>query len=164
MRRAASAATRIFSALPRVQPWIPAFAGMTIKANNDGGRRDLLKDTLLKMAASVPSHGGRARIDAAARAYLDSYAKGDIDGRAALFADNVVVEEPVGGAPMNGKAAVLAFWRATADAGWRTENTLERIVVCGDEALMVFTARMSTPGEGEASMKVFENLAFDGEG
>jgi len=124
----------------------------------------VLKDTLLKMAGSVPSRVGRDRIEAAARAYLDSYAKGDIDGRAALFADDVIVEEPVGGMPMTGKAAVLGFWRATAEAGWRTENRLERIVVCGDEALMVFTARMSTPGEGSASMQVFENLAFDGNG
>jgi ketosteroid isomerase-like protein len=124
----------------------------------------MLRDTLLQMAAGIPSGIGRARIEAAVRAYLDSYAAKDIEGRAALFADDVVVEEPVGGPPMRGKAALVAFWNATVDAGWTTRNDLERIVVCGDEALIVFTAHLAVEGQGGAEMQVFENLAFDPQG
>ena len=124
----------------------------------------MLKDTLLTMAVGVPCPLGRDRIEAVARAYLGSYARGDMDGRAMLFADDVVAEEPVGGPPMNGKPALIQFWRSTAEAGWRIENRLERIVVCGNEALLVFTATMTVEGQGTARMQVFENLAFDGEG
>jgi ketosteroid isomerase-like protein len=55
----------------------------------------------------------------------------------ALFADEVVFEDPVGAPPKRGPEAVRASWERSLTAGreWRLVAT--RIVACGDEAAVV---------------------------
>ncbi len=113
---------------------------------------------------AIPAHNAREHIVAAIGRYLGSYAEADLEGRAALFADDVVAEEPVGAPPMRGKAALIAFWKATLDAGWRVGNRLEQAVVNGDEALIVFVSTLAVPGEGSVRLRVFEQLEFAADG
>ena len=124
----------------------------------------MLKDMFLETYAAIPASVDRARIERTVTAYLASYAGNDIAGRAALFADDVVAEEPVGTPPIEGLAALKAFWQGSRDAGWSVANRLRRIVVNGDEACIVFESELSVPGQGSVSLEVFETLAFDGEG
>jgi steroid delta-isomerase len=124
----------------------------------------MLKDMFLETYAAIPASVDRARIERTVTAYLASYAGNDIAGRAALFADDVVAEEPVGTPPIEGLAALKAFWQGSRDAGWSVANRLKRIVVNGDEACIVFESELSVPGQGAVTLEVFETLAFDGEG
>ncbi|QZP07614.1 nuclear transport factor 2 family protein [Caenibius sp. WL] len=124
----------------------------------------MLKDVFLETYATIPASVDRTRIKQTVAAYLASYADNDITGRAALFADEVVAEEPVGTPPIEGLAALKAFWQGSRDAGWSVANRLKRIIVNGNEACIVFESDLAVPGQGAVSLEVFETLAFDQEG
>ena len=47
--------------------------------------------------------------------YFASFANADVDAIVALFADNAVVEDPVGGARMEGAQAIRAFFKGGFD-------------------------------------------------
>lgn len=124
----------------------------------------MLRDLFLETYSAIPAKSTRAHIERVVRAYLSSYTDGDIAGRVGLFAENVEAEEPVGTAPIRGRDALVAFWQGTVDAGWRCTNTLERLVVNGDEAFLCFRSDLSLEGQGSVSLKVFETLVFDEHG
>lgn len=124
----------------------------------------MLRDIFLETYSTIPSTTTRAHIGRAVRAYLSSYASNDIAGRATLFADDIVAEEPVGLPPIRGREALVAFWQASIDAGWQCHNKLERLVVNGNEAFVSFRSELSMPGNGSVSLDVFETLAFDRRG
>jgi steroid delta-isomerase len=124
----------------------------------------VLKDMMRQMASGVPATVSRQHIEAAARAYLDSYVDGNVEARLPLFAEAAVGEDPVGAAPMVGKAALEAFWRGGVEAGWRVRHDFQRIIVCGNEALVLFSTHLEMPGSGTADVQVYENLVFDDAG
>lgn len=124
----------------------------------------MLKDVFLASYAAIPATVERAHIEQAVSAYLASYAANDISGRADLFADNAIAEEPVGSTPIHGKAALAEFWGQTQAAGWSVENELKRIVVNGNEACVVFESVMSVPDQGTVTLEVYETLVFNNQG
>jgi len=124
----------------------------------------MMKETLQQMMANVPTPISRAHVEEVVATYFDTHRTLDFERRAKLFADDVVAEEPVGGPPMVGKAALVAFWKAGHEAGWRSTLQLEQIVMGGSEALVIFNAKLSTDKLGSANLKVYENLAFDSNG
>ena len=123
-----------------------------------------MRQVLQGMLAAVPAPVARAHIERVVATYIESHRGPDFELRASLFADGVVAEEPVGTAPMVGIAALRGFWEASHAAGWRAELTLEQLVTGGNEALFVFTARLSTAEAGAARLRVFEHLVFDAAG
>ena len=122
--------------------------------------RDLFRETYAAIPATVP----RTHIVAAVESYLASYTANDLAGRALLFAQDVVAEEPVGTAPMRGLDALKAFWKGSLDAGWRCTNTPQRIVVNGNEACVLFRSELAMEGQGAVTLEVFETLVFDDTG
>lgn len=67
----------------------------------------------------MPSH---SEMEAAAHAYVRGFATSDAELIIGLFADNAVIEDPLGTAPMVGGDAVRAFYtRIMADGGARLE-------------------------------------------
>jgi len=124
----------------------------------------MLRDFFLETYAAIPATLDRAAVERIVQTYLGSYADDDIVGRANLFADDVIAEEPVGGTPIVGLDALIAFWRGVNEAGWRTRNNLERLVVNGNEAFLQFHSILSVPGQGTVTLDVFETLAFDEQG
>lgn len=124
----------------------------------------MLRDIFLETYSTIPATTTRAHIERTVLAYLSSYEGNDIAGRATLFADEIVAEEPVGLPPIRGREALVAFWQASVDAGWQCKNSLERLVVNGNEAFVSFRSELSLPGNGAVSLDVFETLAFDPRG
>lgn len=124
----------------------------------------MLKELFLETYASIPASLDRAQIEQTVTAYLASYAVNDIAGRARLFADDAVAEEPVGTKPLAGIAALKAFWQNSLDAGWSVTNRLKRIVINGNEACIVFQSDLAVNGQGAVSLEVFETLVFDAYG
>ncbi len=123
-----------------------------------------IKDILLRSFEAIPTKVSRAHIEGAVCAYLRTHATENLEERAQLFADDVVAEDPVGGATQHGKAELIAFWKATIGIGWKVDSVLERIVVSGDEAMAVFTSRLNGAGSGAADLRVFETLSFNEQG
>lgn len=124
----------------------------------------MLEEFFRKSFEAIPARHSRQHIVDTVEAYLASYDGPDLERRTALFADDIVAEEPVGAAAMRGKAALVAFWKATAQAGWTVRNRLEQVVVNGDEALVVFISTLTVPDQGSVRLKVFECLEFDADG
>lgn len=123
-----------------------------------------MQETLRGMFAAAPAPLARTQVEQVVATYIASHQRPDFDLRATLFAEDIIAEEPVGAPPMVGKAALRAFWEGSHAAGWRAALTLEQIVVGGNEALVIFTARLSTAEAGAANLRVFENLVFDAAG
>lgn len=124
----------------------------------------MLKNFFRDTYAAIPATVDRARIVATVEAYLASYAAGDIAGRAHLFAQDAVAEEPVGTPPIVGLDTLKAFWQGTVDAGWHCTNTPKRIVVNGNEACVLFQSELAVEGQGAVTLEVYETLVFDDEG
>ena len=124
----------------------------------------MLKDFFLQTYAAIPATVDRTHIVAAVEAYLASYSSGDMAARAALFADDVIAEEPVGMPPMVGLEALKGFWHGSLEAGWRCTNTPQRIVVNGNEACVLFRSELAVEGQGSITLDVFEILAFNDAG
>lgn len=121
----------------------------------------MLSDFFLETYARIPAKSSRVHIERTVTTYLASYADDDIIARAALFASDAIAEEPVGGLAIRGRDGLIAFWRQANEAGWRTSNCLQRLVVNGDEAFIQFRSDLTVPGQGTVSLDVFETLAFD---
>jgi steroid delta-isomerase len=57
------------------------------------------------------------QMTAAVHAYVEAFDQGDPDVAAALFAEDAVVEDPIGSPPHVGQAAIRAFYAASMQTG-----------------------------------------------
>jgi steroid Delta-isomerase len=101
-----------------------------------------------------------ARMHAAFSAYLASWRDGDVEARANLFAPNAIVEDPVGGAPLIGIAAIREFWAAAGAHGFLFQPKLELFVPGGSEAVARFVMEMRKPPEPVYALTIHEVVAF----
>jgi steroid delta-isomerase len=106
----------------------------------------------------------RDHMEQAARAYLVSYLNADIDGRARLFAEDAVFEDPVGAKPLRGIAEIVKFWEGAKDIRWWAAHDVRRVVVSGNEVMLHFVSTMKVPGLETARMEVFEVQVFNDAG
>lgn len=117
-----------------------------------------------ELAASLASQGAKrdpARMRAVFEAYLASWRDGDQDARAALFAPDAAVEDPVGSPAHRGIAAVRAFWSMAESGGYAFDPRLELFVPGGSECLVRFVMRMARAGEPAVDLTIHEVVAFD---
>jgi len=98
-----------------------------------------------------PPHPAR---DASLRSMLAVEA-GDRDGWLALFADDAVVEDPIGSSPMDpdgnghhGRDAIAAFYDAVVAPNESVTFTIERSHAAGDEVANVGTISTTLPDGG----------------
>jgi steroid Delta-isomerase len=106
----------------------------------------------------------REHMEQAARSYLVTYLNGDLETRAALFAEDAIFEDPVGAKPLSGITEIMKFWQGAKDIRWWAAHDLRRIVICGNEVMLHFVSTMKVPGLEKASMEVFEIQAFNDAG
>jgi steroid delta-isomerase len=102
------------------------------------------------------------RMVAAVEAYVGSYNRADLDGVCAVFADNAMVEDPVGTPPRTGQAAIREFFAVGIEAGARL--TLDGPVRCaaGNAA---FAFHVDLTWDGRATrIDVIDVFTFDSEG
>lgn len=103
------------------------------------------------------------KVRAVVDAYVDAYRHNDKDAVLALFAPDAVWHDPVGQPPHVGHDGIAAFWdqaRALADSIVLVPRD---IVVCGNEAAMVFAIEV-TFGDGGMSMDAVEIFELDDDG
>lgn len=99
---------------------------------------------------------------AAVEAYVRSYNRRDLDGVCAVFAEDAVVEDPVGTPPRAGQAALREFFAVGIDAGARL--TLDGPVRCA-AGHAAFAFHVNLDWEGQATrIDVIDVFTFDDEG
>jgi steroid delta-isomerase len=99
---------------------------------------------------------------AAVEAYVGHYNRGDLDGVCAVFAEDAVVEDPVGSPPRTGQAALREFFAVGIAAGARL--TLDGPVRCtADHAAFPFHVELYWDGN-ETRIDVIDVFTFDAQG
>jgi ketosteroid isomerase-like protein len=116
------------------------------------------------MVAGVPAVNERAHIERALRAYVDSWATNDVEGRLALFADDVVIEDPVTVRQATGKAELTEFVRAGIPENWSMAFSFERVAVVGDEAILTYRIALHAGHSSPAELLVNSHVVFDANG
>jgi steroid delta-isomerase len=125
------------------------------------------KQAALAQIEAVPSPVERNQMIDVIRTFFKSYpAKDDtdIECRTALFADDVVFEDPVGAPPVVGKPALRKFFKDAVSSGWIIYMASERIVVCGQEAVSLTDASWGLAGQEPARVKIVHTFGFDDDG
>lgn len=124
----------------------------------------MIKEMMRQMLQGITSNVPAAQVEAGVRAYLHSWRSADAVARANLFAEDAVLEDPVGASPVEGKAALLAFWARAEGPHAKFEPELVRLTVCGDEAIAVFNLHVEFAGAGKAVLRIIDNFQFDAQG
>jgi steroid delta-isomerase len=96
--------------------------------------------------------------------YQETFSTDDREGWLALFADDAVLEDPVGTPPHEGRAAIAAFWD---DVHGRASEATVRMVqgpaVCAGEAAWAFQL-MVRLGEKSYLVDIVDHGTFDADG
>jgi ketosteroid isomerase-like protein len=122
------------------------------------------RESALAQVAAVPTTLTRQQVETAIKIFLASYAAKDAETRIALFADDIVFEDPVGAAPVRSKPNLGEFFLATIASGWDIAMESERIIKSGNEAVSFTRAQWGLPGTEPARLLLVQNFAFDGAG
>jgi steroid delta-isomerase len=98
------------------------------------------------------------------RRYQSTFSADDRDGWLALFADDAVLEDPVGSAPHEGLEAIAAFWD---DVHARTERASVRMTqgpaVCRREAAWAFELDVTVNGR-RSLVEIIDHGTFTQDG
>jgi steroid delta-isomerase len=92
--------------------------------------------------------------------YVDAYRRDDKDAVIALFRPDAVWHDPVGQPPHVGHAGVGAFWDQAHQMADRIELVPSDVIVCGNEAAMIFEIHV-TIGDGGMVMDAVEIFELD---
>lgn len=99
--------------------------------------------------------------EANVRTYLGLVADGTAEAIAALYAEDAVLEDPVGSEPLRGRDAIRGFYATIEPMQIKTE--LLTIRTAGGEAAFYFRIETDT-GAGVAIMEPLEVMIFDEDG
>ncbi|MDD3446605.1 MAG: nuclear transport factor 2 family protein [Zavarzinia sp.] len=124
----------------------------------------MLREALVGMLSGVPSTFSKADAEALVRTYLATFTSKDMAARAALFAKDAVVEDPVGLPAHDGIEALKAFWGPTDEGPAQFTSELHRIVHGGNEFVANFTVTMSLPGMGGIAIEGFSTYRVNDAG
>ena len=88
------------------------------------------------------------QVQAAVDAYVAAYMKNDRDAFLDAFADDGVIEDPVGTPAHKGRDARGAFWDTVHQLTEQMTFDVKDVVVCDSEAAMVFRIHAGTADAG----------------
>jgi len=102
------------------------------------------------------------QMEAAVHAYVEAFAKGDPDLAVAIFAEDAVVEDPIGAPPRIGHAAIREFYVASMATG--AKLVLDGPVrVAASHAAFAFHVPLHFDGK-DMEIHVIDTFAFDADG
>jgi steroid delta-isomerase len=116
---------------------------------------------------SDTSQVARADIEKAIHGFLATYparSMDDVARRLALFVEDAVFEDPVGGVPMRGKAELTEFFKGAMSVGIVIHMQSEQIIVCNNEAISFTQASWGPEGVPPARYRIVHNFIFDNTG
>jgi len=107
---------------------------------------------------------GRTEIVATIERYCRVQSEQDAAGWAALYAEDLVYEDPVGIREVRGKGAVVGrIWDDIVRNDVRIWLT-DEVIVCGNEALAIMACEMGPPDRRQRLSPVVDQFRFDAEG
>jgi steroid Delta-isomerase len=112
----------------------------------------------------VPAANDRSHVEQVLRTYVDSWASGDVEGRLALFADDVVIEDPATVRQAASKAELREFVAHGLPSDWRLAFSFERVAVVGDEAIMTYRVSLRAGDAAPAELLVNSHIVFGPDG
>jgi steroid delta-isomerase len=113
---------------------------------------------------SSPKSPHDALIRDTVASYQSTFSSGDRDGWLSLFADDGVVEDPVGSPPRCGRAELEAFWDGVHAMGTPGDvKMIEGPNVCGEEVAWAFELRIPA-GENTIVVGIIDQGTFDADG
>ena len=102
------------------------------------------------------------QMEAAVHAYVEAFAKGDPDMAAGIFADDAIVEDPIGSEPRVGKAAIRAFYVQSMATG-ATLHLTGPIRIAAAHAAFAMQVRLHWDGK-DMAIDVIDTFAFNTDG
>ena len=102
------------------------------------------------------------QMEAAVHTYVEAFAKGDPEMAAGIFADNAVVEDPIGSEPRVGKAAIREFYVQSMATG-ATLHLQGPVRVAAAHAAFAMQVRLHWDGK-DMAIDVIDTFAFDNAG
>lgn len=99
---------------------------------------------------------------AAVMTHLRASSEGDFAAWARIWADDVVVEDPVGAGNVHRGIEALrtTFWAMSQNAAPRLTLN-EDVIVCGNEAVAIMTAEVGPPDNRRTLSPVIDHFTFD---
>ncbi len=91
------------------------------------------------------------RVRAVVDAYVDAYRNDDRQACLDLFAPDAVWHDPVGEPPHVGHEGIGAFWDQTHAVAESIRLVPAQVIVCANQAAMVFEIHVTLTGADEAS-------------
>lgn len=98
---------------------------------------------------------------AAVMAYIDAWRDDDRDALLAVFADDAVWIDPVGTPPRRGKSEIAEFWDQAHAGGQELEPRVDRVVVCANEAILLFRMIIRFADGGGMALDVCDHFEVD---
>jgi steroid delta-isomerase len=100
-----------------------------------------------------------AHMKSVLQSYIDGFAAGDADALIALFADDAVIEDPIGTPELHGIAAISEFYRNAVGTGAKLTLDGPIRASSGTKAAMAFT--VDVPG---MRIRVIDVMTFNDAG
>lgn len=97
---------------------------------------------------------------AAPAKYLQAFSNQDVDGIVALYADDAIVEDPVGSDKHVGKEAIRAFYAGAVAAGVEAQLSGE-VRLAANEVAFPFTVKISA---ANMEMRIIDTFRFNAAG
>ena len=102
------------------------------------------------------------QMSAAVQAYVAAFDKGDPDAAAAIFAEDAVVEDPIGSPPHVGQAAIRAFYATSMKTG-------AKLILSGPPRLapphLAFAMQVRLKWQGrDMAIDVIDTMEFNADG
>ncbi len=101
---------------------------------------------------------------AVVEAYIKAWATNDRAALLSTFAEDALWFDPVGTPPWEGHAGIGKFWDQARGGGAQLEPRVHRIVVCGNEAILLFKMNVRNPGGGGMGLELCDHMTINEHG
>lgn len=93
--------------------------------------------------------------------YVERVNSGDVQGVVALYADDAVIEDPVGVPTQVGRAAITEFYAGACASGARVSIVAGPFATLANSAAMAAQVLVTIPGKGPSRIGLAEVMTFD---
>jgi steroid delta-isomerase len=105
-----------------------------------------------------------AQMRAALQRYVDAINACDTEAVVALYAEDATIEDPVGSPPIQGRAAIAAFYGKVVPLGLKLRMVAPVRGSHGNAAAMAFEVEAPAPGGVRSLIRVIDVMTFDAAG
>ena len=104
------------------------------------------------------------RTRGAVEAYVEAWARNDREALLNAFAEDATWADPAGTPPWHGRAKIAEFWDMAHTGGVTLTPVVHRIVVCGNEAVLVFRMEVRLHGGGGMGIEAYDQMLVNDQG